>query len=151
MSCVQKKGTDHPQNTTAYPNTVADYSSGGGSTGDNTIESVTCDASVAVGDVVRMNGGTAVKAQADSITNANAIGICVSKASASVCNIQVCGFTDAIFSGLSINTPYFLSATTAGALTTTAPTASGHVVYFFGKAYTATRFVIEKNSIVKRS
>ena len=149
MSRVLKKGTDHPQNTTAYPDTVADYS--GSSTGDNTIENVTCDSSVAVGDVVRMSGTTAVRAQADSITNANAIGICVSKSGATTCDIQVCGFTTSIFVGLSINTPYFLSASTAGALTTIAPTGSGEVVYYFGKAYTSSQFVIEKNSIVKRS
>ena len=118
---VQKRGSSNPIQSKIVEN---NHGSGGGSTGDNTIENMTCDSTVAVGDVVRMNGTTAVRAQADSFLNSKAIGICVSKSAATTCNVQVTGFTDDIFVGLTTNSIYFLSDSTPGALTTTPPTAS---------------------------
>ena len=137
---VQKRGTSNPIQSKIVEN---DHGSGGSSTGDNTISGATCDASVAVGNVVRMNGGTAVNALADSLTNSRIIGICVSKASATECDIQVTGFTDTgVLSGLSINTDYFLSETTPGAITTTPPSGSGNTVTFIGRAYATNQLVI---------
>lgn len=137
---IQKRGSSNPIQSKIVEN---DHGSGGGSSGDNTITGVTCDSTVAIGNVVRMNGSTAVNALADSLTNSRIIGICVAKASSTECSIQVTGFTaSGVLSGLSINTDYFLSEATPGAITTTPPTGSGNTVTFIGRAYTANEFVI---------
>lgn len=138
---VSKRGPGHPQQT-AYQNTVADYTNTVAG-GDNTILGLTCDASVYIGAVVRMSGSTVVNAIADSVSNSQVIGICVAKDNATTCDVQVTGFTIAIFSGLDPANIYFLSDTTPGAITTTIPTSANHVVLNMGQAYTATRFIIE--------
>lgn len=152
MGCndVLKRGSDNYQNTTAYPDTVANYGGGGGS-GDNVIENATCTAGTAVGDWVRMNGSTAQPAQADTFANSKVIGVVISKSAATTCNIQVTGFTTAIFGGLSVNSLYFLSTTTAGAMTTSAPTGSGEIVVSLGKPYSTTQFDIKVTTQLQRA
>ena len=135
---VQKRGSSNPIQSKIVEN---DHG-GGGSSGDNTIENIACVASVAVGNVVRLSGTTVINALADSFTNSKAIGICVSKSSSTVCNVQVTGFTADIFGGLSANTLYFLSDSTPGSITTTPPTASGAVVLQVGTPKSATSIVI---------
>jgi hypothetical protein len=117
-------------------------SSSSASTGDNTIEDLVCDASVSVGNMVRMNGTTVVNAQADSFVNSKVFGVCVAKTNATTCNVQVTGFTDDIFVGLSTNELYFLSDSTPGAITTSPPTASGAVVQQVGRPVSSTSLVI---------
>ena len=136
---VQKRGSSNPIQSKIVEN---DHGSGGGSSGDNTIENMTCDASVVVGNVVRMNGTTVVNALANNLTNSKIIGICVSKSDATTCNVQVTGFTDNIFGGLSLNSLYFLSETTPGGITTTPPSGSGNVVQLVGKPRSASSLVI---------
>lgn len=145
---VQNRGSSNPIQSKIVEN---DHGSGGGSSGDNTIENLTCDASVAVGNVVRMNGTTIINALADSFVNSKAIGICVSKSDATTCNVQVTGFTDSIFLGLTTNSIYFLSDTTPGAITTTVPTASGSVVQQIGKPRSTTSLVINITTGLIRS
>lgn len=146
---VEIRGSNNPANS-AYTDTVADYSSSGAQ-GDNTIENITCDPSVSVGDIVRMDGSTVIRALANSFTNSKVIGICTSKSDATTCNVQVCGFTSNIFAGLSNTATYFLSDSTPGALTSTAPTATGSYVIRIGKTYNGSSIIIQLERVVKRT
>ena len=135
----------------AYGNTAADYGTPGTVGGGNILADVPCDSSVFVGAVVRMDGSTAINAVADSSTNSKAIGICVSKSSSTLCNIQICGVTDTVMSGLTVNENYFLSATTPGGLDTSPPTGSSHIVILIGRPYTTTRLVLQIGSQTRRA
>ena len=137
---VQKRGSSNPIQSKIVEN---DHGSGGGSSGDNTIEGITCDSTVAVGNIVRLNGTTIVNALANNFTNSKVLGICTSKSDATTCNVQVTGFTDDIFAGLASNSIYFLSDVTPGGLTTTPPTASGSVVQQIGRPRSTTSLVIQ--------
>lgn len=136
---TEKRGSSNPIQSKIVVN---DHGGSNASSGDNTIEGATCDSSVYVGAIVRMDGNTFVNAQADSFNNSKVIGICVSKDSATICDIQVTGFTADIFSGLVTNSLYFLSEITAGGLTTTPPSVSGQVVQLIGKPRSANSLVI---------
>jgi len=136
---TQLPGSGNPLQNAAQPN---DHGASGVSARDNVIYSIPCDASVAVGNVVRMNSGTAFNALASSLNTARAIGICIAKSGSTSCDVQVTGYTAALFSGLSDSSDYFLSDSTPGALTTTPPTASGSVVLALGRPYTSTQFTI---------
>ena len=147
---LSKRGPDHPQQQ-AYQDTVADYSTTSPD-GDNVKEDVPCDASVAVGDVVRMNGTTAVRAVATSFANSNAVGIVISKPTATTCDIAVCGpVTLGALSPLDTGEQYFLSDTTSGALTDTPPTTSGNYVIRIGNAINNTTITLKIERVVKRA
>lgn len=108
-----------------------------------TIENVPCLASVYVGAAVIMDGtGTANNALADSLANSNVIGIVESKSSTTVCTIRVIGVTSAIFSGLDVTKEYYLSDSVAGGISTTIPTASGHVVLRIGQPFSDEEFLV---------
>lgn len=146
------RGTGNPQNTTAYPSTEANYEVPvSPSRGANTILNVSCDASVTIGSVVRMNALTAVNALANNKSNSSTIGIVISKNSTTSCNIVTGGYTGDIFSGLTPNRDYFLSDASLGELTLTPPTASGSYVVKIGTAQTATNFVIHIERIARRN
>lgn len=145
---IKKRGSSNPIQSKIVEN---DHSSGEGSTGNNIIEGVTCEASVAIGNIVRMNGAIAINAIADTTTNSKAIGICVAKESPTRCTIQVTGFTGAVLSGLTTNENYFLSEVTPGALTTSAPTGSGEIVLHVGRAFSPTELVIQIGTQIRRS
>lgn len=136
---TQKRGSSNPIQSKIVEN---DHGSGGGSTGDNTISGLQCDASVAVGSIVRLSGTTIINALANNVTNSKIIGICVAKASSTECSVQVTGFTSSIFAGLSDNQIYFLSPTIPGGITLTPPTGSGEVVIQIGKPVNTTQMVI---------
>ena len=74
------------------------------------------------GNVLRYNSGTSlyVKAQADSISNAEVVGIVSASVSAGVFTLLNCGYITGL-SGLTAGSVHFLSETVAGALTTTEP------------------------------
>lgn len=146
----EERGSQNPTQG-AYDDTVADYSQTIVVDGDNIITDVTCDSSVAVGDVVRMSGGVAVRAIATTTNNSKAIGICVSKSDATTCNIQVTGFTSAVFVGLSESENYYLSSTTPGAITTSPPTGASQVVLHIGRAYTSTQLIVQIGQQYKRA
>ena len=80
-----------------------------------------------VGDILRLNGATYVKAQADSVTNAEVLGVVSEVAGgADDFTIQVAGRIEGL-AGLTAGTPVYLSPTVAGATTTTKPTTIGQV------------------------
>jgi hypothetical protein len=82
---------------------------------------------LAVGDVVRLSGaGTYAKAQADSAANAEVIGVVSAVEDVDNFTVLVAGKISGL-SGLTANTVYFLSAGTAGALTSTQPSSTGEV------------------------
>lgn len=131
---IQKPGSSNPIQSKIVEN---NHGSSTTPPGDNTLIDVTCNSSVAVGDVVRLSGSTYIKGQANTSTNSNIVGICTSKTSSTICNILVTGPSGDVFSGLTAGLRYFLDASTSGAITTTIPTGSGEVVTFIGVAYSS--------------
>jgi len=81
---------------------------------------------LAVGDVVKYSGSAYAKAQADSATNAEVVGIVSVVADANNFTLLTEGYISTL-SGLTANTTYFLSASSAGALTATEPSTTGQV------------------------
>lgn len=107
------------------------------------IEDVTCDSGVIVGDWLKMtSGGTAIKAQADSSSNSNVIGLCISKSEPTKCNIRFNGVSEAIFSSLDLTKSYRLSPNVAGAMQTGVVTTSGQVDLVLGKPFSTTEFFV---------
>ena len=88
--------------------------------------------------------GTAQNAIADSLANSNMIGICESKSSINVCDIRVLGTTGALYSSLDTTKEYYLSDSTPGQITTTIPSASGHVVLKIGQPFSSTEMLVLK-------
>lgn len=146
---ISKRGPTHPQQQN-YLDTIADYT-GLTPPGDNVKQSVACDASVAVGDVVRMNGTTAVKALATSFLGSSVVGIVSSKPTSTTCDITVCGPLNlTAFGTLDVTKQYFLSDSTSGGLTTTPPSASGTYVIRIGNPINTTTIAIHIERVVKR-
>ena len=80
----------------------------------------------AVGEVVRYNGTIYVTAQADSAENAETLGMVSAVADANAFTLQTDGrVTD--LSGLTAGSLYFLSESSAGAITATEPSADGEI------------------------
>ena len=79
-----------------------------------------------MGNVLRHNGTTFVKAQADSAANAEAIGIVSEVIDTNNYVLKVTGFITGL-SSLTAGTTYFLSPSSAGALTATEPSTSGQI------------------------
>lgn len=133
---VVYKSPSNPESGPAYNETVADYSSGGTTTGDNTLQNIPCDSSVYVGAVVRLDGSTIVNAIANSELNSRALGIVTSKSNATTCNVLTCGFTPSgTIVGPTSGQTLFLSSSIAGGITTTPPTAANHVIVYIGRYY----------------
>jgi hypothetical protein len=81
-----------------------------------------------VGTVLRNFGPIYFKAQANSAANSNVVGIVSSVRNANFFTIQFGGFIDTL-SGLSpTGAVYYLDPTTAGAYTSTQPSASGQII-----------------------
>lgn len=114
--------------------------------GANTVlRGVDCDASVYVGAVVRVSGGVAFNAIADSLANSNMIGIVESKGSSVTCDIRVSGVTaNTIFSGLDETKEYYLSATVEGEVTLLPPTTSGSVLLKIGQPFDSESMLVSK-------
>lgn len=101
-------------------------------------------ASTAIGDVMYIFGSDSLKkAKADAASTSDAFAIAVA-----VITTAAAGYfqTDGVLAGLSGLTPgatYYLSAATAGLLTTTAPSTVGQSVVRIGKALSATELDIK--------
>jgi hypothetical protein len=92
------------------------------------------------GDVLKFVSGSWAKAQAKSAANSEALGIVESSVDA---NNFVLVYSGAItLSGLTQNSEYFLSAVTAGATTTTAPSTLGQIVRSLFMAISTTKAII---------
>lgn len=108
--------------------------------------SVPCDSTVIVTDAVKMVGGVAFKATADSVANSNVIGIVQKKITPTLCDIRVSGVTPSIFSGLDESEEYVLSATTSGEVIkqSVATYSTGNIVLRVGQPYSATELLVIK-------
>lgn len=81
-----------------------------------------------VNDIIRVSGGAYTEALADTVANAQAIGVVVAVGDVDNFTVQFSGFTN-LLTGLSANTLHYLDATTPGANTTTEPTISKPIVF----------------------
>lgn len=118
------------------------------------LSSQACDASVSVGDWVRWNGSTLVRAIADSLDNANVFGVCEAKPTSTTANVRVGGVTAAIFSGLDNAKTYFLSDAVAGWMTkqgVNIPTDPGHIVLTLGRPVDGQKFLVQPGIRIMRS
>lgn len=79
-----------------------------------------------VGDAIYFNGTSYAKAKADSAATADVVGIVSSVAGANDFTLQFGGEITGL-SGLTAGSIYFLSSSTAGALTATEPNTVGHI------------------------
>jgi hypothetical protein len=145
---ISQRGPGNPQQQ-QYANTVADYS-GLTPPGDNVKISVACEVTVSVGDAVRMDNLTAVKAIATSFLGSNVVGIVTSKPSSEVCDITICGPVNGALGSLDTSKQYFLSDSTPGELVNTPPTTSGSYVIRIGNAINSTTLAIHLERVVKR-
>lgn len=102
--------------------------------------------------VYLFGSGQVKKARADAAGTAFPVGFVAdaSIAAAASGNIQSDGVLDG-FTDLTPGATYFLSGATAGAITATVPTTSGHHVVKVGKALSATQLLIDIDYICKRS
>lgn len=112
---------------TATSSTAATWQPPTGGSGSAVTNSITQAAhGFSVGNVVTYNGTVWVLAKADSAADAEAVGIVSTVTSSSVFVITTNGYVTGL-SGLTAGTTYFLSPTSAGALTSTAPSTAGQV------------------------
>lgn len=103
-------------------------SGGGGGSGSSISNDVTQTShGFAVGNVVRFNGTNYVKALADTSGNAEVVGIVTSVTDANNFTLTTGGQVTSFAGGLTAGSVYFLSTTTAGLLTATAPSTSGQI------------------------
>lgn len=122
------------------------------STPDILVPDVICDASVVVGDWVRMNASNiAVKALADNADNSNTIGLVEEKITSTKCVVRVAGVSRSLFSGLDVTKEYFLSSATSGDMTLSPPVGSGEIVLVLGQPFDGTRFLVQKGTRFRRS
>lgn len=93
--------------------------------------------------------GTYIEAQANTLTNARAVGIVVEVIDANTFVLQTSGFTDKI-TGKTAATQYFLSASTAGLLTSTEPSADGEYSKPMYQSLTAdSGYILEQRPMVQ--
>jgi hypothetical protein len=100
---------------------------GGGGGGSTTSVSITQTAhSLAVGDVVRLSGSSYVKAQANTATNAEVVGMVSGVTDVDHFTLLVSGHATGL-SGLAPGTVFFLNPAIAGALTSVNPATVGEI------------------------
>lgn len=103
---------------------------GGGGSGEATVFSVNQTShGLSVGDIVRSNGtaGQFTKAQADSAANAEVIGIVTVVTDANNFTVTTEGYITTGVPAATAGTVFFLSPSTAGALTSTEPSTVGQI------------------------
>lgn len=104
---------------------------------------------LAVGDVIRHNGTIYVKAKADTAANAEVIGIVRAVPDADTFYFDTGGDVN-MLSGLTPGAVYFLSPSTAGALTATEPVALGQISkpVLFARSATGGTFVNYRGAMI---
>lgn len=116
-------------------------SGGGAGTGGATVFYNAPQNGCSNADVVRFDGGNFVKAQADTVINSRAVGV-INNVSGPKGDIYLFGNLD-FMSGLIPGTFYYLSATTAGAMTSVRPA----LAVKLGIAESATNFLLDIDRI----
>jgi hypothetical protein len=111
----------------------------------------TCASVVVVRNVVYQSGsGACTQARADAVATMPAIGLCISKPTATTCIIARSGEVDG-FAGLTPDSLYYVSDTLAGGITATAPSGSGNVVQKVGYAKSSSILVVELGKAAKKA
>jgi len=110
-------------------------------TGSSSFGLYTCTATEVAGNAVYLSAAdTVAQADATDTTKMPAIGIIVSKPDATSCWVCHHGVVTGL-SGLTAGSRYYVSET-AGAITTTPPTAGGSVVQIIGVAKSTTELIV---------
>jgi hypothetical protein len=112
----------------------------------------TASEDLGAGDLVNIwdDSGTPKARLADASANKQADGyVLASVDSGDPATVYSQGVNDQV-SGLTGGTEQYLSATTPGGITATAPTGSGNLVQRVGKAYSATALDFKKGTVFKR-
>ena len=131
-------------NALATQQSIKAYVDSFGQPNYNSLLELTADATgVAARDVIAIDAsGNATKADADAIATCQVVGFALNTAASGntvlIAQVGILGG----FSGLSAGSKYYAS-TTAGGVTTTAPSGSGDVVFQIGFAASATQMVIQ--------
>lgn len=105
-----------------------------------------------VGDWLRHNGTSYVKAQADSASNSRAIGVVIEVVDVDNFILQAGGYVETL-SGLTAGTQYYLSPSSAGAMTATEPTAEDQISkpIFIADSTTSGWVLNQRGMFVKQS
>lgn len=112
-----------------------------------------CDASILVYDWVRVDENTnyLIKAQANNILNSNVVGIVEEKLSSTRCRVRIGGKSKLNFnSTLDVTKPYFLSATTAGEMTTNVANGNNEILYPIAQALDPSTIIVNKGTRIVR-
>lgn len=117
---------------------------------NSVLTGIPIDPSVMVGDAVRILGGIAYPAKADSLENSNVLGV-VEQIDGLTAQIRVAGVTLPIYSGLEEDKEYFLSDQVSGGLQDLPPTASGSVLLRIGQPYDSQRLFVLKGERTVRA
>ena len=112
-------------------NNIVAIAGGGGTASGATTEVTQSSHGLNVKDCIRHNGSAWVKAQADDAATL-ALGVVTAKADANTFTVAQSGRFELSSHGLTVGQWYYLSADTAGLLTTTEPTISQPLVYVEG-------------------
>jgi len=111
-----------------------------------------CPATVAVRDVVYQTGASSVdKAKADSTSTMPAVGVVISKPTATTCIINRSGEIGGFAGALTADLYYYVDPSTAGAITNTPPNTSGNVVQQVGYAKTTSILVVQLGLPLKKA
>jgi hypothetical protein len=120
---------------------------------DLLLKNIDCDSAISPGDWVRWDdtGTLIIKAQADSLSNSNVLGVVEDKSSSTVCTIRVGGISKELFLSLDVTKKYFLDPVNPGQMTTVVPIGSGQIVLCLGQPVTDKKFLVEKNIRLQRA
>ncbi len=114
-------------NATTDEVTISATGGGGGGSGEATEVSITQSShGFSVGNVLKKTGASYALAQANSAANAEVVGIVSVVTDANTFTLLTGGYIDTL-SGLTANETYFLSPSSAGAMTTTEPTTNSQI------------------------
>lgn len=120
---------------------------------DLVVTNAACDSGVVVGDWVRWQGTTLIKAQADNMDNSNVLGLVESKNSPVLATVRIGGVSAVLFTGLDREKEYLLSSLSAGTMTpqgVDVPSDSGNVILILGKPVDGGRFLVRPGTRIKR-
>ncbi len=101
-------------------------------------------AAAAVGEIFYIFGASSVKkAKGDAVATAEAVAMATAVIASAATGVFAFNGVVTGLTGLTPGSTYYLSAATAGAMTTTAPTTTGQYVVRLGKAVSATEFMLQ--------
>ncbi len=117
---------------------------------DSIFDEATAVQALALGDIVYLSSlGNVDLARANAIGTYKAIGVITTAgALGDTVEFQTQGIVGG-FSGLTANTVYYLSESTAGAETAISPTIAGDYVVILGKAISATELLFLPSTVVR--